>query len=367
MMQRISLFIAVATVCCGISPLNVNAQNRAPQTTNNQTATAAAQIAARQTANQANPRANPRANPQQNAQAPVLAPAAQPFPALSPAEQKRLDAMLQAWETQSKGTKTMACKFQKWHFDLLAAPAGIHATKSSGTIKYAAPDKGMFKEETLLFYLGMKEGKPQYGPQQGKFGDYWVCTGDEVIEFNGDEKKCTLTTLPPGMKGAEIFNSPLPFVFNLDAKKIQQRYWVREIKAPKEGIYLIEAWPKLQADRSQYRMVQIALDDKKFLPSALIMYAPNFHAANAPMWDHYEFEDVSRNAIVAGLQERFFNSFIPEKPPADWQIVREQLPVGAAGPGAAGPGAAGPGAAGPGAAGPNARQAASPSGQPAPR
>ncbi|MGB7347304.1 MAG: TIGR03009 domain-containing protein [Pirellulaceae bacterium] len=254
-------------------------------------------------------------------------PDARPFPPLGAAEQKRLNEMLMAWETQSKGTKTMSCDFEKWHFDLLAAPAGVHATKSTGVIKYAAPDKGMFKEETLVFYQGMNEGKPTYGPQPGKVGDYWVCNGDEVIEFDGNEKKCTISELPPGMKGQDIFNSPLPFVFNLDAAKIQQRYWVREVKAPKAGMYLIEAWPKFQDDRAQYRLVQIALDDQQFLPKALIMYAPNFNAKNAPMWDHYEFNDVSRNAIGAGMQN-FFNNFIPERPPASWQVVREKMPVG---------------------------------------
>ncbi len=263
---------------------------------------------------------------QQAAGAAPANPNAAPFPALNAEEQTRLQAMLKAWETQSKGTKTMSCNFAKWHFDLLAAPAGIHATKSEGIIKYAAPDKGLFKEETLVFYQGMQEGKPQYAPAKGKFGDHWVCNGEEVIEFDRSIEKCTITSLPPGMKGQEIFNSPLPFVFNLDAKKIQMRYWVREVKAPKEGIYLIEAWPKFQEDRAQYKMVQIALDDKKFLPTALIMYAPNFNAKNAPMWDHYEFTHLKRNAITAGISE-FLGNFVPERPPSSWQIVREKMPV----------------------------------------
>ncbi|NND99155.1 MAG: TIGR03009 domain-containing protein [Pirellulaceae bacterium] len=259
-----------------------------------------------------------------NATATGANPNAAPFAPLNPTELDRLQKLLQAWETQSKGTKTMTCKFQKWHFDLLAAPAGIHATKSTGEIKYATPDKGMFREDQVLFYQGMKDGKPQYGAQQGKVGDYWVCNGREVIEFDGNEKKCTINELPAGMQGQQIFNSPLPFVFNLDAKQIQERYWVREVKAPKEGMFLIEAWPKQQSDRAQYRLVQIALDDQQFLPQALIMYAPNFNAKTAPMWDHYEFADVKRNAIRDGMQQ-FFKNFIPQRPPSDWEVIREKL------------------------------------------
>ena len=42
------------------------------------------------------------------------------------------------------------------------------------------------------------------------------------------------------------------------------------------------------------------------------MYAPNFHAKNAPKWDHYEFRESKRNAIGAGFQ-RFLGNFIPPK------------------------------------------------------
>ena len=268
-------------------------------------------------------------NPQQAAvqQVAAVGQPQRPFPPLAAAANARLQQLLNAWEQQSKATKTLTCKFEKWHYDLQAAPAGIHATKSAGVIKYAAPDQGLFREEAPMFYNGMVEGKPSYKTHPNRQGDYWVCNGREVIEFDATEKKCTVTTLPPGMTGQQIFNSPLPFVFNLDAKQIQQRYWVREVKAPKPGIYLIEAWPKNQQDRAQYRLVQIALDDKQFLPHALIMYAPNFNAKTAPVWDHYQFESVSQNGFLDNLQ-KFMQNFVPKRPPSDWEIVRETMPAG---------------------------------------
>ena len=275
------------------------------------------------------------ANGQPGAVRPVAAlgnqPAQRPFPPLNAAEDGRLQKLLNAWEQQSKATKTLTCKYQKWHFDLGAAPAGVHSEKEAGTIKYAAPDQGLFQSDSLLFFIGMKDGKPQYAPKknaEGKdvTGEYWVCNGREVIQFDANAKKCTITELPAGMQGQQIIESPLPFVFNLDAKKIQQRYWVREVKAPKPGMYLIEAWPKQQADRAQYKLVQIALDDQKFLPKALIMYAPNFNAKTAPMWDHYEFAEVSQNGVRSAMQQ-FFRNFVPRRPPSDWDVVREKMPA----------------------------------------
>jgi TIGR03009 family protein len=254
----------------------------------------------------------------------VNQPATQPFPALSPAAQAQLQQLLVNWEAQSKGTKTLECTFSRWHYDMFAAPAGVHATRADGVIKYAAPDKGLFRVDRLVFYTGMVDGKPQFNPQNGQFGEHWVCNGTQLIEFDRSKEECRIQDLPPNMQGQQIFNSPLPFVFNLDAQQIQERYWVRQVEAPNPDILLIEAWPRRQEDRAQYKLVQIALDPKTYLPQALLMYAPNFDAKTAPKWDQYEFSDVKRNAIGAGLQ-KFLGNFIPEKPPASWKVLRDNF------------------------------------------
>ncbi|MGI9471037.1 MAG: TIGR03009 domain-containing protein [Rubripirellula sp.] len=256
---------------------------------------------------------------------------AQPFPPLNANAHAQLQEVLAKWEAQSKGMKTLECKFARWHFDMFAAPVGVHATRADGVIKYAAPDKGLFKVERLVFFNGMKDNKPQYQEQPGQHGEHWVCNGKQLIEFDQGKEECRIQDLPKNMQGEKIFNSPLPFVFNLDAKQIQQKYWVRQVAPPKPGVVLVEAWPKEQQNRAQYKLVQIALDEKTYLPSALIMYAPNFHPQKAPKWDHYEFSDVKRNAITAGFS-KFLGNFIPEKPPGHWKILRNQFNPGGTAP-----------------------------------
>lgn len=245
---------------------------------------------------------------------------AAPFEPLDAEAQAQLNKLLLAWETQSNGTKTLECKFQRWHYDLFAAPAGIHADKCQGEIKYASPDRGLFKVTQKLSYDGMKNGQPQYSEKPGQFGEHWVCNGEELLEFDHSLKECRVQQLPPEMRGQKIFESPLPFVFNLDAKKIVERYWVRQVQAPKPGIILIEAYPKRQEDRSQYKLVQIALNEKTYMPEVLLMYAPNFNIKTAPRWDHYEFINVQRNSISQGLFDRFLKVFIDEKAPSDWKV-----------------------------------------------
>ncbi|OYP33188.1 TIGR03009 domain-containing protein [Rhodopirellula sp. MGV] len=258
--------------------------------------------------------------PQQAAGAKQQA-ATQPFPPLSPQEQAELDRVLTSWQAKSQSTKTLECTFERWHFDLLAAPAGVHAHKAEGVVKYANPDKGLFRVDSIMFYKGMKNGAPEYGTTTNKYGEYWICNGVELIEYDREQRHCNVQSLPPNMQGTNIFNSPLPFVFNLDAAQIKQRYWVRLEKAPKANTYLVQAWPKLQEDRAQYKLVQVVLS-AEFEPEVMIMYAPNFHEKLAPQWDHYEFSNVKRNAINAGIRQ-FMGNFIPQKPPADWKINRQ--------------------------------------------
>lgn len=253
------------------------------------------------------------------------APIGQPFPALSAAERAQLTQVLAAWETQSKSTKTLDGKFTRWHYDPTAGDprAKIHANRADGMLKYAAPDKGLFFVESMVSFAGMKDGKAQYQAVPGEFGEWWVCDGQNLIEFDRNRKECRIQELPPDMRGQRIIDGPLPFVFNLDAKEIQERYWVRLQPPPQgvSGIVLVEAHPRRQQDRAQYKFVQIALDQQTMLPRALIMYAPNFDPKNALVYDHYEFTKLGRNKITAGFQ-KFLGNFIPQKPPADWKIIR---------------------------------------------
>ena len=251
----------------------------------------------------------------------------QPFPPLSEAAQAQLQIVLKKWETQSQAMKTLECRFMRWHYDNFAAPANVPASKAEGIIKYATPDKGLFRTEQLVFYAGIdpQNKGPIFKPQTNQFGEYWVCNGTDLIEFDRSKQECTIQTLPENMRGKNIVNGPLPFVFNLDAKQIQERYWVRQVASPNPGIIVVEAWPKLQDLRAQYKLVQIALEEATYQPHALLMYAPNFHPKNAPKWDHYEFKDIKRNAVTAGFQQKFLGNFIPSTPPKSWKIHRNKL------------------------------------------
>ena len=257
---------------------------------------------------------------------------------LSNAEQAEMEQLLAAWEQQSSGTKRLEAKFRRWHFDPLAAPAGVHATWAEGVIKYGAPDMGLFRVDQLKFFSGIVEGKSTYKSVEGQFGEHWVCNGKELLEFDRSKKECRIQQLPPEMQGKDILESPLPFVFNLNAARIKDRYWVRRIEAPAD-VFVIEAHPKRQADRAQYRFVRIVINNQTFLPKALILYGPNFDPVAAPSYDQYEFIDVERNTLRQSMAA-WGALFINERPPSDWKVIRDVFrPAGPQQPQMAQPGA----------------------------
>ncbi|WP_417730443.1 TIGR03009 domain-containing protein [Rosistilla oblonga] len=266
-----------------------------------------------------------------NSNAAAGAPAAQPFPALTAEQQNRLDQLLKAWESSSNSTKRLSASFKRWQFRPLQAPKEIHASWARGEVKYQAPAQGMYRVEEMLFFTGFDEQKaPIYKKQANQPGDWWVCTGKELLEFDRANKKCEILELPPEMQGTQIVSSPLPFVFNLNAQEMKDRYWLQELPPKEQGEYWLEAWPKHQKDRAEFLKVMIIIDAKQFLPKALVLFPPNFDQRNNPERDVYEFTDVQRNGNLfsKAMEGIFGQNFIDVTPPSDWKIIRNKFNPG---------------------------------------
>jgi TIGR03009 family protein len=135
------------------------------------------------------------------------------------------------------------------------------------------------------------------------------------------------------MQGKAIYNSPLPFFFGVEAAKIKERYWIRPLPPPagtdgsqRTDLIHLEAFPKYQADAANYHKVQIMIDQREFLPAAIIIFSPQWNP-RFPARDHFEFTERQKNfAFGDKLKETLFSQeFIPMQPPKDWKIVEEQV------------------------------------------
>lgn len=283
--------------------------------------------------------------PQQGTAALAARPIAQPsgpqtpkwFP-LPQDHQKYLDDVLNFWQASSVKIKRYECKFTRWEYDGVQ-PVIDPGTKerqpnviSEGEIKYESPDKGMLRVDTQRRYTVKKEGdKPQWLPNANDKGDHWICDGKSIFSFDHQNKKLIQTELPPDMQGKAIVDGPLPFMFGAEAAKIKQRFWVRVI-TPKDttGEYWLEAVPKTREDASNFKSIQIIIDEKDFLPKAMQLFD-----LNPKTYSVYEFADRKVTDSKPGLElldplGLFQKAFYEPKTPSGYKkvIQRNDQPLG---------------------------------------
>jgi TIGR03009 family protein len=249
---------------------------------------------------------------------------------LSPQEQAALDQLLAAWEARSAAVQTWSCTFHKWEYDNAwggqVNGQAVAATEKTGEIKYAAPDKGLFRVKESKQW-NQKTG--QYETAVNEPGDHWVCNGQSIFEFRHAERKLVENRLPKEMQGKAITDGPLPFVFGAKAETLKKRYWMRIITPPQvtDQIWL-EALPRFQADAANYSKVELILQTRDLMPFAIQIYKPGNLAREV-----YQF-DQQNNLINAAMN--IFQNFAKPMTPFGYKYVLED-PEAAAGPPAAAP------------------------------
>jgi len=271
----------------------------------------------------------------------------QPWPDLTPDRQAHLDQVLNHWEKSTSDIERYSCKFLRWQYnssanfvDELAKKLGrdirhIDVSKASGEVKYMSPDKGTFKIDQLIKLSGQLDAKnqPEYKSFENVFGEWWLCDGDRVYEYDRSAKKCTIFTMPPALKGEGILESPMPFMFGVKADKIKARYWVRTLpppndqqNKPRDDIYVVEAYPKFQADATNYDHVQVYLDRELFLPVMLVKFnTEHVDEPNQVLNDNrevFQFSDRVKNAnLLQKVSDVIWRkAFIHSDIPKDWTV-----------------------------------------------
>ncbi len=250
---------------------------------------------------------------------------------LSPQEQAALDQLLTAWEARSAAVQTWSCTFRKWEYDdaWVGEVGGKRpaVAEKTGEIKYAAPDKGLFR---------VKESK-QWNNEAKSFetaandpGEHWVCNGQSIYEFRHAERQLVETRLPQDMRGSAISDGPLPFVFGAKADTLKKRYWMRIITPPQVRDHIwLEALPRFQADAGNYSKVELILQARDLMPFAIQIHKPGNLQREV-----YQF-DPQNNLINAAMN--VFQNFAKPMTPFGYKYVLQD-PEAEAGPPGAVPG-----------------------------
>ncbi|MFM8816810.1 MAG: TIGR03009 domain-containing protein, partial [Phycisphaerales bacterium] len=261
--------------------------------------------------------------------APVPRPPQPAFPQLTPEQAAALDRLLAAWEARNAQVKTWSCEFYKWEYNAFG-PVGaggdrLAFSESTGEIKYAMPDKGLFRVKESKQWNAQTS---RYEQRPGDTGEHWVCNGTSIYEFRHGDRQLRETRLPPELRGKAISEGPLPFVFGAKADTLKKRYWMRIITPPdvRDQIWL-EALPRYQADAANFSKVELILQVRDLMPFAIQISKPGGQDR-----DVYQF-DQRTNLIDKGLD--LIRDFAKPMTPFGYKYVLEDLQAQAA-PAAAG-------------------------------
>ena len=239
---------------------------------------------------------------------------------LSPEQQAALERLLVGWEARNEKVTTWSCTFYKWEYNAWspadASGERLAFSESTGEIKYAAPDKGLFRVKSS------KQWNPEkrtYDLRPSNSGEHWVCNGTSIYEFRHSERQLRETKLPPEMRGRAISEGPLPFVFGAKADTLKKRYSMQIItpSSVTDQIWL-EALPKFQVDAANFSKVELILRATDLMPFAIQVFKPGGQDR-----DVYQF-DPRTSLIDRGLD--LIRDFSRPLTPLGYTFIEEQAP-----------------------------------------
>lgn len=239
---------------------------------------------------------------------------------LSPDQQAALDRLLIGWESRNAKVTTWSCTFYKWEYNAWspadASGERLAFSESTGEIKYAAPDKGLFRVKSSKQWNAEKR---KYDARPSNSGEHWVCNGTSIYEFRHSERQLRETKLPPEMRGRAISEGPLPFVFGAKADTLKKRYSMRIITPPSvtDQIWL-EALPRFQVDAANFSKVELILRAADLMPFAIQVFKPGGQDR-----DVYQF-DPRTSLIDRGLD--LIRDFSRPLTPLGYTFIEEQAP-----------------------------------------
>lgn len=181
-------------------------------------------------------------------------------------------------------------------------------TLGQGQFFYQSPDKGRLDmkpvPEAQIKKLIAKRAQPGARVRRGPNGvpytlesalpEKWVCDGEKLITVREEDKSAEIIALPKELRGQNIMNGPLPFLFGLPPAEAINRFKLKLVKAPtkQEPIAVLTAVPKRRDDQKNWIQATIRLDTRTGLPSAIEL----IHPSETKM-DVYAFAEMKVNPI----------------------------------------------------------------------
>lgn len=203
--------------------------------------------------------------------------------------------VLQNWEVATKKIQ----KLQGEHIRRIYDSVFKVEKRSVGRFYFEAPNKGRMDIRAPKMENKLSERKDEQGNPYKLEADRpesWICDGDYIYQVNEGEKLVEGVQLPEQVKGNNIVDAPLPFLFGMPAEKAKQRYELafsslRPKNWPKHEIWL-EVKPRLPRDAAEWSSSTVILDTRTYLPHYVKMIDPSGNIETV-----YTFENCEANKI----------------------------------------------------------------------
>lgn len=211
----------------------------------------------------------------------------------------KLWQLLADWSKASSGISKLSGKHQRHIYD---NTFGIEKI-STGEFWYESPDKGRIDVSPVKITPQMLQAREQPDAQVRRKGgkpyklqsddaERWLCDGKDVYDIDDTAKEARVAPLPPQLRGENIMNSPLPFLFGLPPERAVKRFKMELVKdyRPKYQVVQLKAFPLLRSDAANWSSAEILLDTSTFLPTAVKLIDPPETGESV-----YKFSDLEVN------------------------------------------------------------------------
>ncbi len=228
----------------------------------------------------------------------------------------RLDQILVQWEMNGLQTQKLQGKHQRFVYDFT-----FNVEKRAfGEFYYESPDKGRVDLQPMAVPEAQKVNPK--GPRNVSFtvtpadsGESWICDGEQVTAIDLSRKEFHRIVIPLEARGQNIVDGPLPFLFNVSARKLKERYRLKlhddaaqgGLHNPEKGIIHLLAYPLWQQDAASWERAEVLLNATTFFPFAVKLIHPGANTETV-----YTFQDVERNkrSVFSAWKDPFKPSLI---------------------------------------------------------
>lgn len=225
----------------------------------------------------------------------------------------QLAELLTNWSRASDQIKTLQGRHTRRVYDTSFSVERI----SYGEVWFAAPDRGRIDIKAVDITAKMRADRQLEGAKVQRDSNgvpfkltsdqeaKWICDGQRVFDINEEEKRAQIANLPPTLRGKDIMNSPLPFLFGMPPQDAVKRFdmVITKDHRPQYPYVVLKALPKLRQDAENWSRAEIYLNTSTYLPTSVKLLDPGEKSSTVYTFTKIE---VNKKGFLGGIISRDF-------------------------------------------------------------